>query len=82
MAFGPDVTERFLELNNLELVIRSHEVKMEGVDVLSSSALPSSVDAVAPSLASPQVDPPVSSPEWLLPFFSLDPPAPLPQASM
>ena len=50
MAFGPDVTERFLELNNLELVIRSHEVKMEGVDVLSSSALPSSVDAVAPLL--------------------------------
>ena len=26
MAFGPDVTENFLQTNNLELVIRSHEV--------------------------------------------------------
>jgi len=30
VAFGPDVTHNFLKDNNLELVIRSHEVKEEG----------------------------------------------------
>ena len=29
-AFGPDITKNFLEHNNLELVVRSHEVKDEG----------------------------------------------------
>jgi serine/threonine-protein phosphatase 5 len=29
-AFGPDITEAFLEKNNLELLVRSHEVKDEG----------------------------------------------------
>jgi len=29
-AFGPDVTNAFLQLNNLEFIIRSHEVKEAG----------------------------------------------------
>jgi len=29
-SFGPDITERFLQLNNLEVLVRSHEVKDEG----------------------------------------------------
>ena len=31
--FGQDVTEKFLSQNNLDLLIRSHEVKMEGYDI-------------------------------------------------
>ncbi|CAG8709916.1 5756_t:CDS:2, partial [Ambispora leptoticha] len=30
IQFGPDVTEKFLKLNNLDLLIRSHEVKENG----------------------------------------------------
>ena len=30
VAFGADVTKNFLQLNNLQLVVRSHEVKEEG----------------------------------------------------
>lgn len=30
VGFGPDVTERFLSSNGLELLVRSHEVKDEG----------------------------------------------------
>jgi serine/threonine-protein phosphatase 5 len=30
VAFGPDVTHNFLQYNNLQLVVRSHEVKEEG----------------------------------------------------
>lgn len=33
VAFGPDVTHRFLNDNNLELLVRSHEVKDEGYHV-------------------------------------------------
>lgn len=33
LQFGPDVTERFLKLNNLEYVVRSHEVKQEGYEL-------------------------------------------------
>jgi serine/threonine-protein phosphatase 5 len=29
-SFGPDITEAFLEKNNLQLLVRSHEVKEEG----------------------------------------------------
>ena len=33
VQFGPDVTERFIRKNNLEYIIRSHEVKQEGYEV-------------------------------------------------
>ncbi|EFJ08171.1 hypothetical protein SELMODRAFT_182535 [Selaginella moellendorffii] len=32
LSFGSDVTEKFLEQNNLDLVVRSHEVKPEGYE--------------------------------------------------
>ena len=33
LPFGPDIAEQFLEFNNLELLVRSHEVKDEGYEV-------------------------------------------------
>nr|GMD84247.1 serine/threonine-protein phosphatase 5 isoform X2 [Ipomoea batatas] len=33
LSFGGDVTKRFLQENNLELVVRSHEVKDEGYEI-------------------------------------------------
>ncbi|GAB5033816.1 serine threonine-protein phosphatase 5 [Nannochloropsis oceanica] len=33
LSFGPDVTARFLDLNKLKMVVRSHEVKEEGYSV-------------------------------------------------
>lgn len=38
--FGPDVTEEFLKLNNLDYVIRSHEVKDNGYEVVSTAQYP------------------------------------------
>lgn len=33
IQFGPDITKKFVELNKLKAVIRSHEVRMEGYEV-------------------------------------------------
>ncbi|CAB0031866.1 unnamed protein product [Trichogramma brassicae] len=33
VQFGPDVTSKFLELNNLEYLVRSHEVKQNGYEI-------------------------------------------------
>lgn len=39
VAFGPDVTHRFLDNNGLDLVIRSHEMKEEGYEVAADGRL-------------------------------------------
>ncbi|EEB07750.1 serine/threonine protein phosphatase [Schizosaccharomyces japonicus yFS275] len=33
LQFGPDITKKFCELNNLKAVIRSHEVRQDGYEV-------------------------------------------------
>mmetsp|Transcript_22337 Transcript_22337/g.28891 ORF Transcript_22337/g.28891 Transcript_22337/m.28891 type:complete len:503 (-) Transcript_22337:319-1827(-) len=33
LSFGPDVTQRFLQLNDLSLVVRSHEVRDNGYEI-------------------------------------------------
>lgn len=35
VQFGPDVTEKFLKLNKLDYIIRSHEVKNDGYEVVN-----------------------------------------------
>jgi len=39
LGFGPDITKKFLAFNNLELVVRSHEVKQEGYEVEADGKL-------------------------------------------
>lgn len=39
LQFGPDVTQQFLDDNGLELVVRSHEVKEEGYEVMHNGRL-------------------------------------------
>eukprot|EP00878_Enallax_costatus_P012985 GHUV01013567.1.p1 GENE.GHUV01013567.1~~GHUV01013567.1.p1 ORF type:complete len:397 (+),score=89.50 GHUV01013567.1:417-1607(+) len=39
LQFGPDITKEFLDKNGLELVVRSHEVKEEGYEVIHDGRL-------------------------------------------
>lgn len=39
LQFGPDVTETFLNLNNLSMIIRSHEVKDQGYEIMHNGKL-------------------------------------------
>jgi hypothetical protein len=36
LNFGPDITKKFLDDNGLQLLVRSHEVKMEGRSTCAS----------------------------------------------
>ena len=39
VQFGPDVVNDFLKLNDLSMVVRSHEVKMEGYELIADGKL-------------------------------------------
>lgn len=39
VSFGPDVTQRFLDNNGLDIVVRSHEMKEEGYEVSAGGRL-------------------------------------------
>ena len=39
LQFGPDITKAFLDKNGLEMVVRSHEVKPRGYEVMHNGRL-------------------------------------------
>jgi serine/threonine-protein phosphatase 5 len=39
LCFGPDITAAFLKLNGLKMVVRSHEVKDQGYEVIHDGKL-------------------------------------------
>ena len=50
LQFGPDVTERFLKFNNLEYVVRSHEVKQEGYELAHNGQYASTSSRLSSSI--------------------------------
>jgi serine/threonine-protein phosphatase 5 len=74
MSFGPDVTERFLDHNGLDILVRSHEVKEDGyavehkgrcITVFSCVSSTRSTTRFFPSLTPPPPPPsPPSAPNY------------------
>ena len=47
IQFGPDITEAFLKLNNLDYVIRSHEVRCQKILALGISVPIESIQRIS-----------------------------------